>query len=247
MNQIINIAFDYATAFASQTLNNYTNEKLTNGSMVMIGFLCFRIFVVLSSYLMFPTMNVFVRLFINFAWPKFVGATLEGLGVMAIFRRKTAGYRTQVSQLWTNFWTGPSFDFSELSKHQMFLPAMIAVFLLAMTMLESFAAQKFMLVASYLLEMFFGSRAEKLSVQWMCFLDRTAEDRAVEKEVQQIVGKVVAAPDVLTPEMFLPIETVPAIVAQKAAKEEFVFDVRQLVGKVVAAPDVLSEKDFEEL
>jgi hypothetical protein len=244
------IATTYTIDLLSSVVNYYTNESLTDGSIVMVGFICFRIFVVMSSYLMFPTMNVFVRLLINFAWPKFVGSTLEGLGVMTMFRHKTSGYRKQISQFWTNFWTGPSMDLSKVYNNQMFVPVAIVAFVLTMTAMESFAAQKYMLVASYLMEIFFGSRTNKWSVQWMNYLGRTKEDEKIEVEIRKLEGTVVVESDVLTEKMFedMTVEAVDQVVVEQEVveqKQEQVVD--EADGFELLQTSDLSDEEFEEL
>jgi len=66
----------------------------------------------------------------------------------------------------------------------MFLPAAIVVFVAIMSLVETLASQKYMLVASYLVEMCFGSRLEKLIQKWTCYLDQTSEDKIVEQELR---------------------------------------------------------------
>lgn len=115
---------------------------------------------------------------------------------------------------------------------------------------QSFAAQKYMLVASYLMEMFFGTRTNKWSIQWVNYLRRTADDEKVEVKIRKLEGMVVQTPDVLTEKMFedMTVEAVDQVVVEQEVveqKQEQVVD--ETDGFELLQTSDLSDEEFEEL
>lgn len=99
-----------------------------------------------------------------------------------------------------------------------------------------------------MLEMFFGSRAEKLSVQWMCFLDRTDQDRASETEVRKLPeGTVVSELEKEKKEVEEEVETFEEVVAQKEVPVPVVAEEVDDGGFVVVPECDLSEDEFQKL
>lgn len=222
-------------------VNYFTNDLLTNLSINVSGVVCWHALVAVLNMAM-PEMNFFVRALINFLLTKVLASMLEGLGVMTILRREANKRRAMVSTWWSNFWMGPSMDLKWIQTHPLFLPAAIVAFVLIMMALETFAAKKWAMVASYGLELFVGPHVNPMFHTLTCTLDTPVADKQTEQELRSAltsaVTKVAVEPECPLVEEFVeipePVET-----------QTIAF---RLIENYVSNPSSdLSEDEFEEI